>query len=88
MSGTSKLDDASGENKARFLVDSKGHILDLDYFRNLKFDGQVISRNKLPTMGEPGTYSKTTGGHVIVFDPDGRRMANISKERIKKYLMK
>ncbi len=60
----------------------------LDYFRNLKFDGQVISRNKLPTMGEPGTYSKTTGGHVIVFDPDGRRMANISKERIKKYLMK
>lgn len=67
MSGTSKIDDASGENKARFLVDSKGHILDLDYFRNLKFDGQVISRNKLPTMGEPGTYSKTTGGHVIVF---------------------
>jgi len=34
-------------------------------------------------MGEPRTYSKATGGHIIVFDPDGRRIADKSKERIK-----
>lgn len=34
-------------------------------------------------MGEPRTYFKATGGHIIVFDPDGCRIADISKERIK-----
>ena len=38
---------------------------------------------KLPLMGEPRTYFKATGGHIIVFDPDGCRIADISKERIK-----
>ncbi|WP_419210566.1 RHS repeat domain-containing protein [Providencia manganoxydans] len=87
LCSTSKLDGASGENKTRFLVDAKGQVLDLDYFRSLKNNGQVLDAGrgggKLPMMGEPGTYSKTTGGHIIVFGPDGRRMADISKERIK-----
>ncbi|WP_369427120.1 RHS repeat-associated core domain-containing protein [Providencia sp. PROV236] len=87
LSGTSKLNNNASENNTRFLVDSKGQALDLEYVRNLKFDGQIInagrSGNKLPAMGQPGTYSKTTGGHVIVYGPDGRRMVDISKDRIK-----
>ncbi len=89
LSGTSKLNNNASENNTRFLVDSKGQVLDLDldYFRSLKNNGQVLDAGrgggKLPMMGELGTYSKTTGGHIIVFGPDGRRMADISKERIK-----
>ncbi|NBM55442.1 hypothetical protein GWI68_11815 [Proteus sp. G2669] len=87
LSGTSKLDGSSGEDKTRFLIDSKGQVLDIEYFRNLKFNGQILDAGrgggKLPMMGEPATYSKTTGGHIIIFGPDGRRIADISKERIK-----
>ncbi|HEK0658317.1 TPA: hypothetical protein SMP34_003751 [Proteus mirabilis] len=87
MCGTSKLNNASVENNPRFLVDVKGQVLDLEYFRNLKFDGQVIdagrSGNKLPAMSTPNTYLKTTGGHVIVYGPDGRRLADVSQNRIK-----
>ncbi|MFS3861204.1 RHS repeat domain-containing protein [Proteus mirabilis] len=87
LCGTSKLNNASVENNPRFLVDVKGQVLDLEYFRNLKFDGQVIdagrSGNKLPAMSTPNTYLKTTGGHVIVYGPDGRRLADVSQNRIK-----
>ncbi len=88
LAGTSKPDDPSGENKTRFLIDSNAQVLDLEYFGNLKPSGEIIKGggrggNKLPTMGTPNTYSKTNGGHVIVFGPDGRRIADISKERIK-----
>ncbi|HEI8753899.1 TPA: DUF4150 domain-containing protein [Proteus mirabilis] len=88
LSGTSKINNNASENNTRFLVDSKGQVLDLEYFRNLKDSGEIIKGggrggNKLPTMGTPNTYSRTNGGHVIVFGPDGRRMADISKERIK-----
>ncbi|WP_231039848.1 RHS repeat-associated core domain-containing protein [Proteus alimentorum] len=87
LSGTSTLNNGGSENKTRFLVDSKGQVLDLEYFRNLKFDGQVIdagrSGNKLPAISTPNTYLKTTGGHVIVYGPDGRRLADVSPNRIK-----
>ncbi|MDN0012441.1 hypothetical protein QVM87_20745 [Providencia stuartii] len=87
LCSTSKLDGSSGENKTRFLVDAKGQVLDLEYFRNLKPNGEIIcggrGGGKLPQTGEPNTYSRTTGGHIIVFGPDGRRMADISAKRIK-----
>lgn len=64
------------------MVDAKDQVLDLEYFRNLKFDGQVIdagrSGNKLPAMSTPNTYLKTTGEHIIVYGSDDRRLADIS----------
>lgn len=33
--------------------------------------------------GQPNSYSRTTGNHIIVFGSDGRRVADISAERIK-----
>jgi RHS repeat-associated protein len=83
-----KGDAGVGKNNTRFLVDSKGQVLDLDYFGNIKFNGQIIKDGgrgggKLPMMGDPNTYSKTSGGHAVVFGPDGRRIADISQERIK-----
>ncbi len=60
LSGTSKINNNASENNTRFLVDSKGQVLDLEYFRNLKDSGEIIKG------GSVAVISCLLWGHLIL----------------------
>lgn len=79
--------DVVSNSGTRFLVDKAGRRLDMDFFKGLKDSGQILKVSRSgegrPLTAHPNTFARTEGGHVIVFGADGRRVMDISSQRIK-----
>ena len=74
----------------RFIFDSKGKGLDLDYFNHLieNPNNTIISggkggQNVLNLSGSPNSYTNLNNGHVVVFGSEGKPIFDVSALRIK-----
>ncbi|MFT8781533.1 hypothetical protein [Acetobacter orientalis] len=78
-----------GDN-ARFISDSNGNTIDLNYLESLKevspqSVGLMLRRGHpvYNPYGKPNTYVNSGNGHAIVFGPEGKALYDVSEERIK-----
>lgn len=74
----------------RFIFDSKGKGLDMNYFNSLSenSNSSIISggsggQNIVKMTGPPNSYTNLNNGHIVVYGPEGKPIFDINNVRIK-----
>lgn len=75
-------------NTPRFIADSAGNIIDLDYTKGLRKTDVTATGTRggvqYPLQGQtPDSYANLGNGHVVVYGPEGRALYDVSSSRIK-----
>lgn len=86
---SAKLGGRTAKEVAHAAAKASGNALDVGFFKKLVRNPDVIkvgrSGKGRPLTGPENSYSMTTGGHALVFGPDGRLLYDVSKARIKAF---
>lgn len=74
----------------RFIFDSKGRGLDMNYFNSLSenSNSSIISggsggQNIVKMTGPPNSYTNLNNGHIVVYGPEGKPIFDVNSVRIK-----
>ncbi len=75
-------------NTPRFITDSAGNTIDLDYTKGLRETNVTVTGARggvqYPLQGQtPDSYANLGNGHVVVYGPEGRALYDVSSSRIK-----
>ncbi|WP_460062192.1 hemagglutinin repeat-containing protein [Pseudomonas sp. H2_H09] len=75
-------------NTPRFITDSAGSTIDLDYTKGLRETNVTVTETRggvqYPLQGQtPDSYANLGNGHVVVYGPEGRALYDVSSSRIK-----
>ncbi|WLI04087.1 hemagglutinin repeat-containing protein [Pseudomonas sp. FP597] len=75
-------------NTPRFITDSAGNAIDLDYTKGLRETNVTVTGTRggvqYPLQGQtPDSYANLGNGHVVVYGPEGRALYDVSSSRIK-----
>jgi len=75
-------------NTPRFITDSAGNTIDLDYTKGLRETNVTVTGTRggvqYPLQGQtPDSYANLGNGHVVVYGPEGRALYDVSSSRIK-----
>ncbi|MGY2238036.1 DUF637 domain-containing protein, partial [Pseudomonas gingeri] len=75
-------------NTPRFITDSAGNTIDLDYTKGLRETNVAVTGTRggvqYPLQGQtPDSYANLGNGHVVVYGPEGRALYDVSSSRIK-----
>ncbi|WP_191488226.1 hemagglutinin repeat-containing protein [Pseudomonas sp. FEN] len=75
-------------NTSRFIADSAGNTIDLDYTKGLRETNVTVTGTRggvqYPLQGQaPNSYANLGNGHVVVYGPEGRALYDVSNSRIK-----
>jgi filamentous hemagglutinin len=75
-------------NAPRFIADSAGNTIDLDYTKGLRETNVTVTGARggvqYPLQGQtPNSYANLGNGHVVVYGPEGRALYDVSNSRIK-----
>ena len=75
-------------NTSRFIADSAGNTIDLDYTKGLRETNVTVTGTRggvqYPLQGQtPDSYANLGNGHVVVYGPEGRALYDVSNSRIK-----
>ncbi|WP_258377369.1 VENN motif pre-toxin domain-containing protein [Pseudomonas soli] len=84
-SGSSK---ANASNTPRFIADSAGNIIDLEFTKGLTKTNVTVAGMRggvqYPLQGQtPNSYANLGNGHAVVYGPEGRALYDVSNSRIK-----
>ncbi|QWA30086.1 DUF637 domain-containing protein [Pseudomonas sp. RC3H12] len=84
-SGSSK---ANASNTPRFIADSAGNIIDLEFTKGLTKTNVTVAGTRggvqYPLQGQtPNSYANLGNGHAVVYGPEGRALYDVSSSRIK-----
>jgi filamentous hemagglutinin len=75
-------------NTPRFITDTAGNTIDLDYTKGLRETSVTVAGTRggvqYPLQGQiPDSYANLGNGHVVVYGPEGRALYDVSSSRIK-----
>ncbi len=75
-------------NTPRFITDSAGNTIDLDYTKRLRETNVTVTGTRggvqYPLQGQtPDSYANLGNGHVVVYGPEGRALYDVSSSPIK-----
>jgi len=78
----------SSSKGPRFVGDSAGSVIDLNYTKGLSETNVTVTGARggvqYPLQGQmPNSYANLGNGHVIVYGPEGRALYDVSSSRIK-----
>ncbi|WP_460159353.1 two-partner secretion domain-containing protein [Pseudomonas sp. S3_H09] len=78
----------NASNAPRFIADSAGNTIDLDYTKGLRETNVTVTGARggvqYPLQGQtPNSYANLGNGHVVVYGPAGRALYDVSNSRIK-----
>jgi filamentous hemagglutinin len=79
---------ANAPHTPRFIADSVGNTIDLDYTKGLRETNVTVTGTRggvqYPLQGQtPDSYANLGNGHVVVYGPEGRALYDVSSSRIK-----
>lgn len=79
---------ASAPNTPRFITDSAGNTIDLDYTKGLRETNVTVTGTRggvqYLLQGQiPDSYANLGNGHVVVYGPEGRALYDVYSSRIK-----
>ncbi|BBP78743.1 hypothetical protein PHLH7_48470 [Pseudomonas sp. Ost2] len=88
VSGEGPKATTNAPNTPRFITDSAGNTIDLDYTKGLRETNVAVTGTRggvqYPLQGQtPDSYANLGNGHVVVYGPEGRALYDVSSSRIK-----